>query len=257
MKKILFIISAAISILASCKKDDHNYGGIFKGPEKKFQQGKADTWISLDKKGRPEKIAITIDAAAMNSLDPGNDEGGEEDMNSLSVAFPVKASVTPFTHALLEWNPHGHEPAGIYDKPHFDFHFYMQTEAERLQVPLYEEDSLKFLNYPAPGYFPATYFTIPGGVPQMGCHWADFTSPELNGQPFTQTFLYGSYNGNVTFYEPMITKAFIDANASFERSIPVPSKFKKSGYYPTKMELSTVQGAVTIILEEFVYRQAS
>ena len=256
MKKILITMSAAIMMLASCKKDDHNYGGIFKSAEKNFQQGKAASWIQLDKNGQPEKIAITIDAAAMNSLDPGTGETGE-DMNSVSIPLPQKASVTPFTHALIDWNPHGHEPAGIYDKPHFDFHFYMQSEAERLQIPLYQQDSSKFLNYPAPAYLPANYFNAGGGVPQMGCHWIDVTSPEIHGQPFTQTFLYGSYDGKVTFYEPMITKAFIDANSSFERSIPVPAKFKTAGYYPTKMELKTVQGAVTVVLENFVYRQAS
>ena len=257
MKKILITMSAAMILLASCKKDDHNSGGIFKGPVKNFQQGKATTWVQLDKNGKPEKLAITIDAAAMNSLDPGSDAPGEDEMNSVSIPFPNKAGVTPFTHALIDWNPHGHEPAGIYDQPHFDFHFYMESEAEHLTIPLYQQDSSKFLNYPAPEYLPANYFNAGGGVPQMGCHWIDVTSPELHGQLFTQTFLYGSYNGNVTFYEPMITKAFIDANSSFERQIPVPSKFKIAGYYPTKMTLSTIQGAVTVTLENFVYRQAS
>ena len=257
MKKILFTLSAAILLLASCKKDDHNYGGIFKSQEKNFQQGKVVTWVQLDKSGKPEKLAITIDAAAMNSLDPGNEGPDEGEMNSLSIGFPNKAGVTPFTHALLEWNPHGHEPAGIYDKPHFDFHFYMQSEGERLQIPPYGVDSSKFLNFPAMDYLPANYFTIPGGVPEMGTHWVDVTSPELHGALFTQTFIYGTYDGKVTFYEPMMTKAFIDANSSFERPIPAPAKFKTAGYYPTKMTMSTTQGAVTVTLENFVYRQAS
>jgi hypothetical protein len=145
----------------------------------------------------------------------------------------------------------------LYDKPHFDFHFYIIPESERIAIPPYQIDSTGFLNFPAPGYTPATYVPTPGGVPQMGTHWIDFTSPEFNGQPFTQTFLYGTYNGKVAFYEPMITKAFLDANASFERPFGVAAKYKESGYYPTKMRIVKAEGATHIILEGFVYRTKS
>lgn len=197
-------------------------------------QRKVGTWVQLDKEGKPIKLAITIDAAAMNSLDQGHGEQGGMMMSSLSIPFPAKAGVTPFTHALIDWNPHGHEPAGIYDKPHFDFHFCIQSEADRLLIPPYETDSTKFLIYPAMDYLPANYFITAGGMPQMGCHAVDVTSPELHGDLFTQTFIYGTYDGKVTFYEPMITKAFIDANLSFERSIPTPSKFQNSGIIQLK-----------------------
>ena len=91
----------------------------------------------------------------------------------------------------------------------------------------------------------------------MGTHWIVVTSGELNGQPFNQTFIYGTYNGRVTFYEPMITKAFIDANPNFSRTIPVPQKFQETGYYPTKMKLQKVGGSVQVTLEDFVYRTQS
>jgi hypothetical protein len=133
----------------------------------------------------------------------------------------------------------------------------MIPEEERLAIPLYETDSTGFLNYPAPGYMPATYVPTPGGVPQMGTHWIDVNAPELQGQPFTETFLYGSYSGKASFYEPMITKAFIDANASFERTFGVPAKFKTSGYYPSKMRIVKAEGATHIILEGFVYKTQS
>ena len=59
------------------------------------------------------------------------------------------------------------------------------------------------------GEMPATYINT-GLVPTMGAHWIDVTAPELNGQPFTETFIFGSFDGKMTFYEPMITKAFIE-----------------------------------------------
>ena len=55
----------------------------------------------------------------------------------------------------------------------------------------------------------------------MGAHWLDITSPELNQEnpkSFTQTFIYGSYDGKVIFMEPMITKAFMDSTSQFERA---------------------------------------
>jgi hypothetical protein len=255
MKRVLMLLCTATIAFTSCKKDGQK-GGIFKGPVTQFQHGKVWTWIEMNGDNKPERVAISIDDDAMNSLDAGTDEGHHHG-NELSLQFHSRANITPFTHALLEWNPHGHEPAGIYDKPHFDFHFYMIPEKDRLAIPLYETDSTGFLNYPAPGYMPATYVPIPGGVPQMGAHWIDVNTPELNGQPFTQTFLFGSYNGKVAFYEPMITKSFIDANASFERTFGVPTKFKTNGYYPTKMRIVKAEGATHFILEAFVYRTQS
>ena len=252
----MLYLSAVLLLLASCKKHNDGDGNIFKGAEKVFQGGKAWTWLQTDKNGHPEKLGISIDQAALSTLDPGTDESHEA-QDEISLPMPAKAAITPFTHALLEWNPHGHEPAGIYDKAHFDFHFYIQSEADRLAIPPYTVDSSKFLVYPAAGYLPATYFTVPGGVPEMGTHWVDATSPELNGQLFTQTFLYGTYDGKVTFYEPMITKAFLDANSSFQRAIPQPSKYQQAGYYPTVMEVKKENGVLNVFLEGFVYRTAS
>lgn len=256
MKKIILFLSSSLLLLASCKKHNDGDNNVFKGPDQNFQGGKAWTWLQTDKKGNPDKLGISINEAALATLDPGTGEShGASD--GISLKLPGKAAITPFTHALLEWNPHGHEPAGVYDQPHFDFHFYIQSEADRLAIPPYTVDSSKFLIYPPAGYLPANYFTVPGGVPEMGAHWVDVTSPELHGQLFTQTFLYGSYDGKVTFYEPMITKAFLDANTSFERDIPQPAKYQKSGYYPTKMGVKRESGVLNVFLEGFVYRQAS
>lgn len=264
MKRIFLIATTAILTFTSCSKDEQKKNGSFyKGPVKQFQHGKAWTWIELDSDEKPVRVAISIDGEAMNSLDPGTGghTGGHTHQNGLSLEFHPKINVTPFQHALLDWNPNGHEPQGMYTIPHFDFHFYMTSQADRLAIPPYEVDSTGFLNRPAPGYMPTTmpnlYVPGPGGVPQMGVHWLDISSPELNGQAFTQTFIYGSYNGEVTFYEPMITKSFLDQNPFFNRNIPVPARFKKAGYYPTQMRIDRSGGVTSVILEGFVYRQAS
>ena len=265
MKKIILLALPLLAVLTSCNKDKDNAsknGGIFKGPVTQFHAGKTWTWGELDANGNPLRIAISIDDAAMNSLDEGGLLRTTHGTENMTLVFnPRIVAATPFVHALLDWNPHGHEPAGIYDVPHFDFHFYMTSVADREAIPPYEVDSTGFLNFPAPGYMPTTmpnlYVPTPGGVPAMGAHWIDISTPEINGGIFTQTFLYGSYNGKATFYEPMITKAFLDANATFTRNIPTPNRFAKAGYYPTSMRVEHANGVTNVILENFVLRQAS
>lgn len=259
MKKLFLLTIAAATIFSSCKKEKtETQETIFKGPVQTFQHGRAFTWYQTDNDGKPLRLAIAIDSAALASLDRNPPGGsGHHHENMISLQLHPKAAATPFVHVGLDWNPMGHEPEEIYGKPHFDFHFYMITEAERMAIPLYEVDSSKFNNLPSPAFFPATYINIPGGVPQMGKHWIDVTSPELNGAMFTQTFIYGSYNGKVTFYEPMITEDFIKNNATFERAIPQPAQVQKSGYYPTKMRIEKTGGTTNVIMEGFVLKQAS
>jgi hypothetical protein len=260
MKKF-FLLSLGVSFLfASCKKDDApEQNNVFKGPVVQVHEGKAWTWVQLDRAGKPERLGISLTDEALNSVPVGDDDHGHDHSgnNSWTLAFHPKAGVTPFNHVGMGWNPEGHEPEFIYGKPHFDFHFYMTTPAEVAAIPPYEVDSLKFKNWPAPAYFPANYFNPGGGVPQMGAHWLDPTSGEFNGQPFTETFIYGSYDGKVTFYEPMITLDFLKNNTNFERNIPQPAKFQKTGYYPTKLKVVKHDGVTEIILEGLVHHTQS
>lgn len=249
------MLSAAV-LFTSCKKDNEK-SGIYKGPEVQLYDGKAWTWVQLDKKGDPLRLAITLTDAALNSMPAGGNGGGHSHELMWTLKFHPKADATPFNHLMLNWNPDGHEPEMIYGKPHFDFHFYMTTPQEVAAIPPYDVDSLKFKNWPAPSYFPANYFNAGGGVPQMGAHWVDPASGEFNGLGFTETFIFGSYDGKVTFYEPMITKEFLMNNTNFERNIPQPAKVQKTGYYPTKLRVVKHDGLTEIILDSFVYRTQS
>ncbi len=259
MKRIFFLAMAATVLFTSCKKDEDNgKAGIFKGPETPFFHGKAWTWVQLNKQGNPERIAITLNDDVLNSVTPGDETTpgtGHHHDDNVVLAFHPKAGVTPFKHAWVNWNPNGHPPVGIYDKPHFDLHFYMVPSEEREGYV----DPVKLEASPSMDYFPANYF---GGdpVPTMGKHWVDLTSPELdpvNPKPFTQTFIYGSYDSKVVFYEPMITLEFLKNTANFERPIPQPFKVQQSGYYPTKMRVVKHDQVTEIILDGMVYRTAS
>jgi hypothetical protein len=253
MKRIIVAVVVIAALAASCKKDQVK--GIFKGPEVQVNNGKAWTWVQLKDDGTPERLAITINDAAMNSVPTGN-PGGEGGHNMLEDSYVLnlhpKASATLFKHIWLNWNPAGHEPPGIYDLPHFDIHYYMISNAEREAM---ENDKIGLL--PDASYFPTNYISPGLGVPQMGNHWIDATAPELHGATFTETFIMGSYDSKVIFYEPMITKAFLKSANNFERAIPQPAKFQKTGYYPTKLRVVKHDGVTEIILDGFVHRQAS
>jgi hypothetical protein len=253
MKKVivLFIIVAA---LVSCKKDKDK-SNVFTGPESAVYHGKAWSSLKINSEGVPEQLTLSLDAATLASV-PVGEGGSTEDHNhenNILISLPEKAlELTPFKFIMLNWNPMGHEPAGVYDTAHFDMHFYLTPVNEVMNYM----DMAKIENLPSIDYVPANHIAGPG-VPMMGKHWIDVTSPELHGVPFTQTFLYGSYDGKVVFYEPMITLDFLKATTSFQRSIPQPAKYKTAGYYPTKMNIYKQAGNTNISLEGFVYRQAS
>lgn len=253
MKKVIVLFTIVVA-LVSCKKDKDK-SNVFKGPESEVYHGKAWSSLKLNSSGIPEKLTLSLDAATLASVPVGESGSGEGHTheNNILISLPGKAlEVTPFKFIMLNWNPMGHEPAGIYDTAHFDMHFYLTAPNEVMNYV----DMAKMENLPSTDYVPANHIAGPP-VPMMGKHWIDVTSPELHGVPFTQTFLYGSYDGQVVFYEPMITLDFLKQTTSFQRTIPQPSKFKVSGYYPTRMTINKEAGTTNISLEGFVYRQAS
>ena len=68
----------------------------------------------------------------------------------------------------------------------------------------------------------------------MGLHWTDTKSSEFSGQPFTNTFIYGSWDGQYIFLEPMITKAYLESHpVNATKNIPQPAQWSKAGSYPT------------------------
>jgi hypothetical protein len=187
--------------------------------------------------GEAVEVGVAMSEAVMQGLPKPSGAGheGHEDMHEFVLDLP-QGNPTPFKHIGFNWNPGGHEPPGIYDVAHFDFHFYMIPVADRLAIIPTDTASFnaKARNYPSPEFVPAGYIApVPLGVPQMGVHWIDPTSPEFNGQPFTRTFIYGSWNGKLIFAEPMITKALIEAKQTVTTPIGVAKNYSQPGRYPS------------------------
>jgi hypothetical protein len=178
---------------------------------------------------------------------------------------------TPFTYVLDNWNPFGHEPLGIYDKPHFDVHFYLKPDAERTAIrsgpcpALTNCDDYQLAKkLPDAKYLAPDYIDVDAVEPGMGNHLVDPTAPEFNGQPFNHTWIYGVYNTKVTYYEPMVSHEYFSglrsgANADACFDFKLASNFQEAGWYPTKYCLRhrANRHDITISLENFVQRQAS
>ena len=250
MKKVLILAVAASSFIFACDKDK-NKDKEYKSDEVTLHGGKVWTSAKVDKDGKPLSVSILVNDAALNSVPVGQPSDHMSPQNNILIPISDKSG-TPFRFAMVNWNSSGHEPDNVYTVPHFDFHFYTSNQAD---VMNYMDDA-KLNAEPPAGYIPANHISGPG-VPMMGKHFIDANTPELHGQPFTQTFLYGSYDSKVVFMEPMITLAFLKNTTTFERSIPQPTKFQQAGFYPTKMKVSRHDGVTEITLEDFVSRQAS
>lgn len=197
------------------------------GPAVPVGGGVARIRTEVSKSGEPLTIGIVLSEKAMTNL--------PHEMASVDLQLPNQAHHLPFDHVTLDWNPHGHEPEQVYTLPHFDMHFYTITKEEKAVIGF--NDPLAEL-LPEPQFMPASYIALPGSIPMMGKHWVNPASPELNGERFTQTFLWGSYNHKVAFLEPMITLEYLlsKPNTSFELQQPLAYQ-QAEKYYPTSYSI--------------------
>ena len=173
----------------------------------------------------------------------------------------------PFKWVLLNWNPHGHIPHGIYDTPHFDIHFYMEPIENVFAIqrgscgPEFVRcDQFERAKLPVPKNYMHPDFKDVGAVaPAMGNHLIDVTSHEFHGQAFDHTFIYGAYDGRVTFYETMLTLKFLKSRPAACAPIKAVPAVAVTGYYPTKRcyRYAQERDHYTVSLEDFQLRQAS
>lgn len=208
------------------------------GPSVPLGEGQAKAYLILED-GKPIELGVALSERALFGLPAPSGHGAphgdaHHEMEEYILDLP-HANPTPFRSVQLNWNPAGHEPPGIYDLPHFDFHFHLITNAERLAIdPADPAFTQKAAKYPGDAFLPPGYVApAPVAIPFMGVHWVDPTSPELRGEKFTETMIYGTWDGRLIFIEPMITREFLASRPDFTTSIAVPPRFAAPGYYPS------------------------
>lgn len=188
--------------------------------------GFANTFVITNSKMQPTSLGIELTKEALNGL-PTIDQ-------SYSLKLPTSIEVPPYNEIIVNWNAMGHEPPDIYGIPHFDFHFYTIIPEEREAIKCMGDDIPLCQKLPIADFLAPFYIPTPAGVPMMGWHWLDSRSPELNGQRFTSTFIYGYYNGEMIFLEPMITREFMLGGGTVNQKLSIPRIYPFEGYYPVK-----------------------
>ncbi len=243
--KFFLLTIAALSLLHACQKEDGlstslNPGSsdstnlkraslrIMYGPTREFGEGSGRAWISVDRKGNPVSVGLDLSEQALKDL--------PSDPVALVFPFPSHAGMNFYTHILLDWNPQGHVPAGIYDVPHFDVHFYTVSNEKRMNIPRLNPPAMDVA--PAPEFVPPMYLQTPGLEPAMGAHWIDLLSPEFHGGTFTSTFVWGSYQGQFIFWEPMVTLAYLSSHPNDVKHLRQPLNYKREGWYAQDYQVS-------------------
>jgi hypothetical protein len=248
-------------------------------------KGTVSSYAEFDARGTPRALGVAFSASALDGLPTdGSDrhhcfdrnkdgavDPATECLEQYEVVLPLPDAVArradiPFKWVLLNWNPHGHIPPGVYDTPHFDVHFYMQPIADVFALqsgPCGPEfmrcDQYEVARKPLPSnYMHPDFKDVGAAVPAMGNHLIDLTSPEFNKQPFTRTWIFGAYDGKVTFYEEMVTRAFLLSRPATCFPIKSLPAVGRAGFYPTRSCLrhDARTGEYTISMETFVFREA-
>jgi hypothetical protein len=260
--------------------------GIHYGEPVEIGNGMMRTYLAFDAAGLPVELGILMSRDSFDGLPaersttgrcfdmngngridhPGECEGDYE----FALALPAVAadrSDIPFRWVGAHWQVEGHPPPGVYDLPHFDLHFYNASEASVRAIGLgpcgFFMDCAHFerATQPVPEkYLDHRHVSVGAAVAAMGDHLIDSTAPEFAKPPrkFTHTFIFGAYDGRITFYEPMITHEFLMTRPNICVPIKQPSAWQIAGYYPTRYCIRYHERAskYTVSLEGLEYRKA-
>ena len=216
--------------------------GTYFGDVVPLGPGNARTYVTLQN-GSPLEIGVELNEGAIQGLPTTGGHDGHNNThhmmtNAWDLPLPPQADATAYKSVNIGWMPTGHEPP--YNRPHFDFHFYLVPTAERLAIdPADPQWGQKAASLPSQEYWPQRYFPLnllinkPAGavtVPAMGLHWLDIAAPELHGAEFRYTLFYGSWNGRIIFDEPMITKAVLESRETVDVTLPPAARYASEGF---------------------------
>jgi hypothetical protein len=249
-------------------------------------QGTVSTYAELGRQGEPAALGVAFSAGALDGLpadgsdfhhcfdrnQDGTVDRVTECLHSYEYVLPLPDAAArrkdvPFKWVLLNWNPAGHLPHGVYDVPHFDVHFYMEPianvfalEAGPCGPELMRCDQFAIAKHPVPSnYVHPDFRDVDGVVPAMGNHLIDLTGPEFHQQPFTRSWIYGVYGGRIIFWEEMVAHRTLRDKPQSCAPIKQPKAVATAGFYPTVSCLRhhAPTGETTVSLERFAFRHAS
>lgn len=248
-------------------------GTVERGESAAVGSGTLETFGATDGDA-PSAVGVRLTTDAFGQL-PTAPSDGRWDAGGIpccghetTLDYPdVVESTTNFEWFMLNWNPQGHPPADVYGVPHFDFHFYTMARENRQEIEsgtcedaetaVTCETFTRGMAEPPDAQMPPEYGLVPAVEPGMGNHLFDLQSPELNDGEFSRTFLYGSFDGELIFLEPMITVEYlVTIEGEDRRELRTPDAYPEAGMYPTESVVRFVEDddagdAYVVSLESF------
>jgi hypothetical protein len=256
------------------------------GVETRLGDAAFSSYVQFDRSGAPTAIGLVFSSDALTKLPTarsdehrcfdldgnGTIEPDPECLATHERVLPLPSEAArradiPFKWILLNWNPLGHAPPDIYGRAHFDVHYVIEPIENIFAImpgPCGEEfircDQFERAVVPVPSNFMHPDFqNVGAAVPAMGNHLVDLTAHEFHGSTFDRAWMYGAYEGRVTFWEEMVTQAFLLARPDKCFDIKTPAAVAVAGYYPTRscFRFQPETGEQRVSIEGFVYRDAS
>lgn len=220
--------------------------------------GKVRSWIRITHDGVPEEIGLEMTVGTLQNLPEA--PAGETGEHTVEYFIPLhhKAkAVTPYQHIGIDWQVNGHLPAGVFDVPHFDIHFYTISHTEQMAIPAPGPATIALFGPPPAGYLPAVYTIMGAPVAKMGRHWLDRTKVPTPANPFTHVMIYGTFYNKVVFIEPMVTRSFLLTNTTVHEAIKQPAIYNPTGtHYPGRYNIyrDGKKENIYITLDEFAWQ---
>lgn len=257
-----------------------------------FGQGTATSWYTYHappgQAGTdgvyPVALGFTIDDGFLAGWPDAPSDGAYDIYDGDELVWPccgfevlpplpdLVAETTAFDHLVVNVNPEGHPPPMVYSLPHLDVHFYIISPAERAAITTPADASemcdpmvpltcevLESVLTPLPyDQRPPGYVSVGAVEPGMGNHLLDLSAPEFNGQVFDNTFLFGSNQGHLTFFEPMLTRDYLLGLSGKDcRPVATPAALPEAGWYPTRYCVHAKEGRLDISLDTFAWFKQS
>jgi hypothetical protein len=156
------------------------------GTPVKVGNGTVRTYVVLDQKngGAPLEVGVAMSESALDGL-PAPAASGDmmANMHMNLLDMPAQ-NPTQYKFVQFDWNPIGHEPAGVYDQPHFDFHFYTVSREVRASIlPSDPQYAAKAASYPAAEFRAPFYLDAATAAGARGDDSADGTPLARRAQP--------------------------------------------------------------------------
>lgn len=279
-----FCIAGASLLVAACGTAERPDARIL-GQSWPIGDGTVTPYAEFAGDGSPSAIGIVYSAGALGGLPTvasdehhcfdrdsnGSIEPATECVATHETVMPLPDAAAsradiPFKWVMFNWNPVGHIPPGIYDVPHFDIHFYIDSIANVFALqpgPCGPEfvrcDQFERATKPLPAnYLPPDYISVDAVAPAMGNHLIDPTGPEFNGEQWTRNWIFGTYDGEITFYEEMVTLAYLKSRPDTCNPVKSPPAVGLGGFYPglSCIRYDAATDTYTVSMEGFSYREA-